>query len=581
MRTLNGLFVIVLILFISLFCSSNASSVMSPDGQPPSFVGYSPLKIMVKFKPAALGRINRFLTPIGRTGIPAVDKLAQDFGASAINKKFPGAKKRFLRGKVVDLSGWYKVKFHSKVDIQKVVAAFKKLNDVINVQPVGIHAIQLIPNDNHYGNQWYLNQSSDRDIDAPEAWAFETGKADITVAVLDTGVQWFHNDLGGSEVPYLDPPGPSENISDLQGADGNMWINWEEANGQLDNDDDGNGFIDDMIGWDFVNLSEADAQDYCNRFEDCSGLDNDPRDFQGHGTHVAGIIGALNNNSAFVASPAGGWGDGTSQPAGDGVKIMALRVGWMDKYFPWIGYVSMDFIADALYYADANGADIVNGSWGSSNTGGLGDAVDYFIANGGIIVHAAGNGSSATPDYLGSREDVVNVAATDQYDCKPSFSNYGTWIDISAPGVDIVSTWNRYIEWPHYDYVDDKSGTSMASPVVASVAALIWSQNPLWTADQVKMKLMDSTEDIYDQPCNSSYGGQLGSGRVNAYLAVGSCEGDYDGDGDVDGDDLEDLIDRFGCKGKGKCQYDLNYDGEINNGDLGVLAKDFGRTECP
>ena len=206
MRTLNGLSVIVLALLTIVFCFSDASSMMNPDGMPPSFVGYAQRKILVKFEPGALNRINRNLTPIGRTGIPAVDILARDFGVSAIKRKFPGAKKRFLRGKAVDLSGWYKIQFQANVDIEKVVAAFKTINNVIDVQPVGIHAVQLIPNDTHFGNQWHLNQSTDQDIDALEAWGFETGHSNITVAILDTGVQWFHNDLGGSDVPYLDPP---------------------------------------------------------------------------------------------------------------------------------------------------------------------------------------------------------------------------------------------------------------------------------------------------------------------------------------------------------------------------------------
>ena len=587
MRTINGSSVIVLIIFINLFCYSNASGVMNPDGQPPSFVGYVPHQIVVKFKTSALGRINRQLTPSGRTGIPNVDKLARDFKIAVIKRQFPGAKRKVLRGKTIDLSGWHKIQFRSKADVLAVVTAFKQLNDVIDAQPIGIHAVQYIPNDTKFQMQWHLNQGSGPDISAPQAWNFESGKQNVAVAVLDSGVQWFHKDLGGSDVPFLDPPGSYDNISDLQGADGNMWINWEEVNGQVGVDDDDNGFIDDLIGWDFVDLTDPNSElppeeqdPDCYRFEDCFDADNDPRDFHGHGTHVAGIISAINNNNLSVASPAGGTGDGTQQPAGNGVKIMALRIGWMDDIYPWVGYVRMDFAAEALHYAAANGVLIANASWGSSNTGGLGAAVNDYLAAGGTIFHAAGNNPAWPVDYLGSREEVVNVAATDQNDCKASFSHYGSWVDIAAPGVNIVSTWNRYIGNPYNDYIIDKSGTSMASPLAASVAALIWSQNSSWTAEQVEMKLFDSTDDIYGLQCNESYLNQLGSGRVNAYMAVGSCEGDFNGNGVVDGSNLAGLVNAFGCT-SGFSLYDVTYDGIVDSGDLDVFAKDFGRTECP
>jgi subtilisin family serine protease len=564
----------VIIFFIK---ATGAIGVMNPYGMPPSFIGYAPRSIVVKFDQAALGRINRPLEPSGRTGIPAVDQLAEELGVTSINRQFPGAKRRFLQGRAIDLSGWHKIDFQADVDIDNVVTAFKKLGDVVDAQPIGIHAVHQVPNDTSYSVQWHLNQ-----IDAPEAWGFDTGNAAITVAVLDTGVRWFHQDLGGGAAVYFDPPGFYRDISDIHGADGNMWINWAEVNGVSGVDDDGNQFTDDMIGWDFVDISPVDALFWCNGYEDCLAVDNDPRDFHGHGTHVAGIVGALNNNGYAVSSPAGGWGDGTLQSIGDGVKIMALRVGWADQTSPPygpLGYINMYFAAQALWYAADNGARIVNASWGSSNSGGLGDAVDYFLGRGGIIFHAAGNSGSSTADYLGSRDDVVNIAATDQNDCKAVFSSFGDWVDVSAPGVAITSTWHGYTN-PASDYVASLSGTSMASPLTAGVAALIWSRNPLWTAEQVKMKLLDSTDDIDNLSCNSpDYTGRLGSGRVNLYLAVGSCEGDLDGNGVVDGRDLVDLIDAIGCTSG--CPFDLTYDGNVGSGDVDVFAKDFARTDCP
>ena len=557
--------------------------MMNPDGMPSPIIGYEPRRIVIKFDPTALGRLNRLLTPAGRTGIPAVDEVARNFGAVTIKRQFPGARKRFWRGREIDLSGWHIIQFQTDVDIDKVVAAFKGVNGIIDAQQIGIHAVYQMPNDPSLVDQWHLNQSSDRDIDAPEAWDYETGNAEIIVAVIDSGVRWFHWDLGGSDAVFYEPTGFSDNISHLHGADGNMWINGAEANGVFGVDDDGNGFADDMIGWDFVDIPPLFALLLCHSYEDCLATDNDPRDFQGHGTHVAGIIGALNNNDYAVSSPAGGWGQGNFGPAGNGVKIMALRAGWADNTAPIdggpLGYVNMTFVAQALKYAADNGARIANASWGSSDSGGLGEAVDYFLAAGGLIFHAAGNGSVSSADYLGSRGDVLNVAATDQGDCKTSFSYYGSWVDIAAPGLYILSTWHEYAN-PSADYIAWLSGTSMASPAAASVAALIWSQNPLWTAEQVKLKLLDSTDYIDDLQCNSGFVGQLGSGRVNAYLAVGSCEGDFGGKGVVDGSDLADLVNAYGCTSD--CSpYDVTYDGIVDSGDVDVFVKDYGRTGCP
>jgi hypothetical protein len=229
----------------------------------------------------------------------------------------------------------------------------------------------------------------------------------------------------------------------------------------------------------------------------------------------------MNNNGEAVASVAGGWGNGSVEPTGNGVKVMALRIGWSAS-IALAGYVEMDYAAEALHYAANKGAKIASCSWGSENTGGLGEAVDYFLANGGLIFKAAGNDSkdvSTTGDYMCSRDDVICVAATDENDCKASFSNYGSWVDIAAPGNEI---WSLFQYWydPPEDYVTNMSGTSMAAPLASSVAALIWSKEPQWTAAQVKAQLCSSADNIYGLSCNTAYLGQLGAGRINAFRAV-------------------------------------------------------------
>ena len=226
----------------------------------------------------------------------------------------------------------------------------------------------------------------------------------------------------------------------------------------------------------------------------------------------------MNNNGYAVASAAGGWGNGSNSTTGNGVKVMCCRVGHSAKYQGQeVGFVSMAAAASAFYYAANNGAKVASCSWGSSNSGGLGTAVTYFINAGGLVFKAAGNSNNQTADYLCSRSDVYSVAATDQNDKKASFSSYGTWVDISAPGNAIYSTYHNHAA-PSSDYVASLSGTSMATPLVASVAGAVWSKNPTWTRTQVWDKVRTTTDSI--DALNPSYAGKLGSGRVNLQKAV-------------------------------------------------------------
>ena len=562
MLNISKIILLYLIMTVAGGAVSAANAVLHtvvPQGTDhPGFVGYVPDVIVVEIDEAVFQKFNTDKFTRGRTGNRMFDKLCRQYGAGRIRRQFPGARQKWFRGRRLNLARWHKIHFKRNVDVAKVAAAFKKLDGVIDAQPVGIHRVHRIPNDPDYegsslGDQWHLNQANDADIDAPEAWEFETGNEEIMAAVLDTGVRYYHKDLGGS----------SASLSNPQGADGNMWINWEEKDGVAGLDDDENGFVDDWIGWDFVNGASG-----CWPGEDCTTADNDPRDFNGHGTHVSGIIAALNNNGYATASTAGGWGSGSLQPDGDGVKIMPLRIGYSYKYRGReVGVVRMDFAAEAFYYAADNGARLANASWGSSNDGGLGAALDYFLAAGGLIFKAAGNDPQEPVDYMGGRDDIINVAATDRNDCKASFSHFGTWVDISAPGVNILSTYHVHGDSVN-DYVATASGTSMASPLSLSVAALIWSQHPSWTAAMVKRHLYTSADNIEGLSCNASYIGKLGAGRVNAFNAVGPCAGDLDNDGNVDGHDLAEFITRFESA-------------QADEIDLEIFKDYFGSSGCP
>lgn len=490
---------------------------------PPGFIGYVTDEVVVQFSDDIVGQLEKDAMPKGITGITEFDAMKSKHPVKSVRAQFPGDASRRGNGRKAELSGWHKIAFETDVDLDAVISDYKALPGVVDVQRIGIHAACATPNDGYFSYQWHLSQDSDMDMDLPEAWEGQTGDADIVVAVLDTGVRYFHKDLGGSGASYSNP----------EGAGGNMWINTAEQGGEEDEDDDGNGYVDDWIGWDFVDSTEDDSYP-CWNGEDCDSQDNDPRDFNGHGTHCAGNVAAITNNNYAVAGPAGGWGSGSLAAEADGVRVMALRVGWSLNYGGTeYGVVRMDYVAEALYYAADNGANIASCSWESSNTGGLEDAVDYFLESGGLIFKAAGNDGEDDADYLCERGDIISVAATDDEDVMASFSNYGDWVDISAPGVDIYSLYHLHSA-PSADYVAKMSGTSMATPLAAGAAALAWSANPTWTAADAEYALLASANDI--DSLNADHAGQLGSGRVNAYAAVYF---DTDGDGIPDWEEKE------------------------------------------
>ena len=506
MRFNINFFVLALFLSSLVFAQqAKIKQVQPPDRKAPRFAGFKEHQIVLKLTPALLGQINKERAQTsGLTGVDRLDALNQRFEVQEMIQKYPHLQARTYQGRTIDPKQWFKIRFKADVDPEQVARAYRKLRGVADAQPIGIHALDAnLPNDPDFSKQWHLNQSNDHDMDAPEAWEIEDGNENIIVAILDTGVRYYHKDLGGANASSSSP----------EAARGNMWINWAEKNGQDGVDDDNNGFVDDWIGWDFV--------DGVNGYpgEDDTTPDNDPRDFNGHGTHTSGIVGAINNNGYAVASAAGGYLNGSQTETGNGVKIMALRIGYSGTFFIWEqGYVSMDFAADAFYYAADNGAKIASCSWGSSNSGGLGDAIDYFLAGDQrLIFKSAGNNDNEDTDYMTGRSDIIAVAATDANDKKASFSSYGTWVDISAPGDNIYSTYHDHDD-PNTDYVASLSGTSMAAPNAAAVAALIWSKHPDWSASQVKQRLFDSADPIDD--LNSTYAGKLGAGRVNAYNAV-------------------------------------------------------------
>jgi subtilisin family serine protease len=340
--------------------------------------------------------------------------------------------------------------------VERALAALRRRPEVAYAEPDNVVRSQgVIPNDTHFGIQWGLHNSSDTDINAPEAWEVTTGNSAVVVAVIDSGIQWDHPDLNA-----------------------NTWINVAERDGGAGVDDDGNGYVDDLRGWDFF------------------AGDNNPMDENGHGTHVAGTIGAVSNNSRGVAGVA--WQ----------VRLMPLRFLGPDG-----GYTS-DAIK-AIEYAVANGATISNNSWGGgSYSTALYDAIKKAGLKDHLFVAAAGNdgrNTDATPSYPASYDlaNIVSVAAVDKILARATFSNYGAnSVDLGAPGVDIVSTYPSNT----YAYA---SGTSMAAPHVAGVAALLRGHFTSWTHTDVKDRLLRTV-----RPVASMDGVTVSGGVVDAAAAV-------------------------------------------------------------
>lgn len=323
------------------------------------------------------------------------------------------------------------------------------------------------PDDPYYDLQYHLDQSSDDDIDANKAWQTTTGSRDVVIAVIDTGVDIHHEDL-----------------------EDNIWTNPGEIAGN-GIDDDSNGYIDDVNGWDFVEN------------------DNDPTPIPTslsystvmvvHGTHVSGILGAVGNNGIGVTGV--NWN----------VTIMPIRV------FTEFGDSTAGDLVTAVDYARENGADVINMSYGGGSPSTFEEESIHAAYEAGILsIAAAGNESIDLNDlkqYPACYDEVFGVASLTASDEMSSFSNYGDdCVDASAAGSNIMSAYYYNPDWYLYDQYNYLSGTSMATPVVSGVAGLVHSVRPDISPENLRKILRQSADDLNDN--------RLGQGRINANQAV-------------------------------------------------------------
>jgi len=433
-------------------------------------------------------------------GVASIDALAQKHSVLRMEQLYAGMTANLDPKDQEILARVWLVEFPAGKSLHQVKNDYSTLAEVEEVQlDHYLYADDAyLPNDPDLGNsQWYLRNTNigGADLRAVGAWNQALGDTNIVIAVLDSGVDWHHPDLGGSHPDKVN---------------GAIWTNWAEYYGTAGVDDDGNGKIDDVRGYDFVNASSS--QVYPG--EDYGPPDNDPMDHGGHGTHVAGCAAAITNNGIGIAGTAAG------------CKILPVRIMYSNTEGNGVGLQS--YTSQGMIYAANTGANIINLSLGPT-TSFLTNATNACLNAGILILESAGNDNVEAdaelyvPDFLHNRSGVLAVAATNNSDGKASFSNYGNWVEISAPGVSIYSTYyNHFTSESTYTSLQ---GTSMSCPIAAGAAALLWSANPGFTYQQISQLMMNSADDI--DAANAGYIGKLGAGRINLLRALGDNEHRY------------------------------------------------------
>ncbi len=501
------------VLGISLLLSVGLCLALQPVGWAQPLSGsansaagrFADNRLIVKLKPEANGRVT-----LGKvrgqvtTGLTALDSLNLRFRIADQRKLFRGPLE--VTGAPQNLSGVYILDVPAGTDLEQMKAEYQRRPEVDYAEPDYRLTLYDEPNDPLFVHQWFLNNlgaaqnggqgyfgndrshghqlvmkfgTQDADIDALEAFQRNDPATVPLVGIVDTGVDRYHEDLTGE-----------------------IWINSGEIpdNGV---DDDHNGYVDDVWGWDF-------SGDSTEIYED-----NDPADTHGHGTHCAGIVAAVRDNATGIS--------GIVTPC----RIMAI------KMFP-NAYSSVG--AQGIVYAADMGCDVINMSWGSAYPSKvLQDALDYAASRSVLPVAAAGNDSSQTLNYPAAYDGVLTVGASNSKDQVTPFSSYGDHVEVVAPGEDILSLratgTDMYAEdgFPGVHVVNQKyylaDGTSMAAPCVTGVAAYLLAVSPGMTAARTAEIIEQSADDLlYPYGSDSLYSPgkdvYSGYGRVNLASAL-------------------------------------------------------------
>ena len=488
--TNKALFLAALMLALCVSCSVQETQDALPEDlsqvslQVPS--GSHPGRMRIKLK-----------QEITDTRASGLDLSA--LGNYSLVRTFPPAGKWEARHRAAGLHLWYDVVFDDSVPLTKAGEALLNLENVEQIEFIPEPRIQAmdppfndpkLPSQWHYQNFGGSSQMAEGcDVNAYRAWTIETGRPEVIVAINDMGVDYAHEDLAA-----------------------NMWVNEAELNGKAGEDDDNNGYIDDVYGYSFMTY---DGKTTVGRIE--------PGD---HGTHVAGTVAAVNNNGIGVSGVAGGNGTPNS-----GVRLMVTQTldGQHGAFTP----------ASVVYAAD-NGAVLMNCSWGYTNNEAptpksFSDAVDYFNAYagmdengeqvgpmaGGLIIFAAGNDGREV-EHPSMDDNVFAVAALSANYVRSYFTSFGEWVDISAPGGDANRKTYVLSTLPNNEY-GNMQGSSMAAPHVTGVAALVVSHYGAGKKGFTREKLihlLTSTANKKALEENGSYATRLGAGLVDAYAAL-------------------------------------------------------------
>lgn len=419
---------------------------------------YFPDKIIVKFKPAHAQTSSKSSGINGGQGlkvksvsITGMKKMFTNYPSAEISTVNPSDKNS------PGLDRIYEITFSGKKPIQVIINEILENENVEYAEPSYIYYTQYIPNDAFFASrQGYLNQ-----IRATQAWDIIKNSSNVVIGIVDSGSDLDHPDLAANI--FINPADP--------------------VNGT---DDDRDGYIDNSRGWDFIGLSAGNITE-----------DNNPdvtSDSTDHGVHVSGIASAVSDNSVGVSSTA------------FNAKLLIVKVGADNNARAiYRGYEGIKYAAD-------HGAQIINCSWGGPGGGAFGqEIINYAIAKGCLIVAAAGNDNTDVPDFPSAYGGVISVASVGSGDLKSSFSNFGAYVDVSAPGSNIYNT-------QHGGTYGNRSGTSMSTPMVASAAALVKARFPAYNMLQVGEQLRITSDNI--DVVNPNFAGLLGKGRINVFRAV-------------------------------------------------------------
>ena len=464
----NHVLIMVLFLVFFTFC-------IFADNQSIVYTGYINVCFSKDLVGNSRGEIEiNTVNGIVETPFEWFNTLAEEFSITSLTRQ------HWVRNQEWSINGRYPMNvFRIEIDNASrnndLVERLIENDNILFAELEVVSRKSTFPNDPLIEFQWALSR-----IQAFEAWEIEKGSPEIIVGIVDSGIKWNHEDLRA-----------------------NIWINEAELPGIIidwDNgiitggdgeDNDGNGFIDDILGWDFHATTSGGQSN--NPFQNYSGST--------HGTHVAGIVAAVGDNGIGIIGIA------------PNIKILSTKHTAFDHSDPTGTFFRP---VDGIYYMVDTGAHIINNSWGSlGNEELIGLAVAYAMEHNVLVIAAAGNRNSNAPEFPASNPYVISVAATNADDSKATFSSFGENVNISAPGIAIHST---FFNTAGEDIYTNQNGTSMASPIVAGVAALMLSQNPRLPLTKLKDLLYSSVDPI--DLVNPAFIGRLGAGRVNAFNSV-------------------------------------------------------------